>query len=442
MKTLRDPIHGDIFLSDEESAVIDTVEFQRLRGIRQLGTSHLVFPGAQHTRFEHSIGTSWMVKRMIDCINQISFQDVVSSEERRFISMAALLHDITHIPYGHTFEDERRILPAHDKSRDRLEHFLTLGELGKVLRKMKLTDELISFFSKSKTGQSYSYDLVAGPVCADLLDYLRRDAYFCGLPLNFDDRILRYLRVRDGKLCFELYNDRGFRQDAWSELISLLRIRFHLTERVYFHHTKMVSGAMLSRILEAMISDRLFNTKELYELRDESLIYLLDRRLPKKHPFRSLMDSYLSRHLYKRVYMVACSPLDKSFPDEKAMKRFQRAFHLNTRNQRSNLERRIAKKLGIPASAVIIYAPDTDMKLKEANIFVQIDSGPLKKLSDLSNPELSGLSDRHQALWRFFLFMDPQYDDQFVKASRMMEKEIGLPNQLELFNQGQLSFNF
>ena len=442
MKTFRDPIHGDIELNTLEIEIIDTPEFQRLRGIRQLGTSFLVFPGAHHTRFEHSIGTNWILKKMVSSIRRWGTALTISDDELLFLGAAALLHDITHIPFGHTFEDERRILPAHDKSKDRLTTFLSDGKLGRILNRHDMTSPLVSFFSQPKNRNNYGFDLVAGPICADLLDYLRRDAFYCGLPLDFDDRILRYLNIQDNRLCFELYNDRGFRQDAWSELISLLRIRFHLTERVYFHHAKMISGAMLSRILEALLLEGVFQVEELYSLRDDSLLHVFDQRLQKNHPFRPLMDAYLSRNLYKRVFMVARTPLDMGFPDGQKMERFQKAFHMNLRNQRSNLEKRIAGKLGIPPSAIIIYAPDTDMRLKEANIQVRVDSGPLRTLSDLTNPELSSLQDRHQALWRFFLFMDPRYSELFLKASNMMEREIGLPNQLDLFNQGQLSFNF
>jgi HD superfamily phosphohydrolase len=442
MKTLRDPIHGDISLTDLEIEIMDTPEFQRLRGIRQLGTSHLIFPGANHTRFEHSVGTNWMLKRMIRSINRSGMCQSISDEERNFLGVAALLHDITHIPFGHTFEDERRILPAHDKSTDRLIHFMTCGKMGNLLKKKALSKKLIRFFTSQKSKQSYAYDLVAGPICSDLLDYLRRDAYFCGLPLNYDDRILKYLSIQDGRLCFELYNERGFRQDAWSELISLLRIRFHLTERVYFHHAKMASGAMLSRILETLIREDLFKPEELYTLTDDGLMVLFNERLPATHPFRDLLDSFLSRKLYKRVYMVAKSPLNPDFPSQEKMLRFKEAFHLNRDNQRYKLEARIARALKIPAFSIIIYAPDTDMRLKEANIQVRVDAGPLRMLSELSNPELTSLQERHQALWRFFLFMAPRYESHFLRASKIMEKEIGLNNQLDLFNQGQLSFNF
>src|SRR6185369_7432267 len=105
-KLIRDAVHGDIEMTPVEVELIDTQEFQRLRGIKQLGTAYLVFPSAMHTRFEHSLGTSWMAHRMILAIRRTQ---AMPDEKELIIRVAALLHDITHIPFGHTLEDERRV---------------------------------------------------------------------------------------------------------------------------------------------------------------------------------------------------------------------------------------------------------------------------------------------------------------------------------------------
>jgi len=444
---IRDTIHGDITLSREEMTVVDTPEFQRLRYIHQLGTSYLVFPGAHHTRFEHSLGTCWLTKRMIGQINKTAVEadlpEPIDPEASRFLAMAGLLHDITHIPFGHTFEDERRILPAHDKSHERLHYFFHSPGLGEVLSKLGLRDALLNFFTKgSKAKKNYGYALVAGPICSDLLDYLKRDAYYCGLQMAYDDRIFRYLNLEGGQLCFNLFNNRGFRQDALSELINLLRIRYHLTERVYFHHAKMASGAMLSRFLEAALAKGAIEVEELYRVGDEGLLHLLQSRSHKVAAFKPLLEAFKSRRLYKRVYMVAKDPFDPSRPSPGQLARFHHELHLNEGGARTKLEKRLARHLGVPPSALVLYAPDTGMRLKEAFIPVRIDAGPLVSLADVNHPELQALNNRHQALWKSFLFMDPRYEDSFVKASRFLEKELGLPNQLELFNKGQMTLKF
>src|SRR5262245_2927852 len=120
-KLIRDAVHGDIEMESLEVEIIDTPEFQRLRGIKQLGTASLVFPSATHTRFEHSLGTSWMAHRVLQVLER---HRSISSEEKQVIRVSALLHDITHIPFGHTLEDERRVLPRHDKDDERCAYFL------------------------------------------------------------------------------------------------------------------------------------------------------------------------------------------------------------------------------------------------------------------------------------------------------------------------------
>src|SRR5437763_15862790 len=116
-KLIRDAVHGDIEMTSLEVELMDTPEFQRLRGIKQLGTAYLVFPSAVHTRFEHSLGTSWMAHRLVDSVRRTHS---LSADEERLVRVTALLHDITHIPFGHTLEDERRVLPRPDKDQERV----------------------------------------------------------------------------------------------------------------------------------------------------------------------------------------------------------------------------------------------------------------------------------------------------------------------------------
>src|SRR5438067_12372647 len=120
-KLIRDAVHGDIEMGALEVELMDTPEFQRLRGIKQLGTAYLVFPSAVHTRFEHSLGTSWMAHRMLQSLQRTQ---KISSDDETIIRVAALLHDITHIPFGHTLEDERRVLPRHNKDESRVDDYL------------------------------------------------------------------------------------------------------------------------------------------------------------------------------------------------------------------------------------------------------------------------------------------------------------------------------
>src|SRR6185295_1520694 len=174
-KLVRDAVHGDIELGALEIELIDTPEFQRLRGIRQLGTAYLVYPSAVHTRFEHSLGTSWMAHRIVNVLRRTTGID---SSMETLIRVSALLHDITHIPFGHTLEDERRVLPRHDKDEDRAAYFLRDSSIARILEREGIQEAVLNVL---KPAANYQSDIAGGAISADLLDYLRRDTYFCGL---------------------------------------------------------------------------------------------------------------------------------------------------------------------------------------------------------------------------------------------------------------------
>src|SRR6516164_9704565 len=193
-KLIRDAVHGDIEMTALEVELMDTPEFQRLRGIRQLGTAYLVFPSAVHTRFEHSLGTSWMAHRMLNVLRRSA---VIKADDENLIRVSALLHDLTHIPFGHTLEDERRVLPRHDKDEERVEHFYRRSAVGRILKREGLQDAIIGTIKGNDTVAS---DIVGGAISADLLDYLRRDTYFCGLSQYYDPRIFESFIMDGGRL--------------------------------------------------------------------------------------------------------------------------------------------------------------------------------------------------------------------------------------------------
>src|SRR6185295_18134304 len=157
-KLVRDAVHGDIELGALEIELIDTPEFQRLRGIRQLGTAYLVFPSAVHTRFEHSLGTSWMAHKILDSIRR---SQTITEDDEIPIRVAALLHDITHIPFGHTLEDERRVLPRHDKDEERVDHFLRQSMVGRILKREGIQDLVIAMI---RGADNYASDIVGGAI--------------------------------------------------------------------------------------------------------------------------------------------------------------------------------------------------------------------------------------------------------------------------------------
>ncbi len=413
-KLLRDAVHGDIQLGALEIELIDTAEFQRLRGIRQLGTAYLVFPSAVHTRFEHSIGTSWMAHRMIEAIRNHRAVTISSGDEE-IIRAAALLHDITHIPFGHTLEDERRVLPRHDKDQARADFFLRESAVGSVLKRAGIQEEVIRILSG---GAGFQSDIAGGAISADLLDYLRRDTYFCGFSQYYDQRVFEAFTVEDGRLVMNLEKHGMLRRDALSELINLLRIRYTLSERVYFHHTKISSGAMMSKAVEHALRDG-FEPRELRKLKDDTLIWVLRERYSNNPAVRHLLDRFEARHLYRASHVLTVD-IGESRREEIVQR-----FHYDAAH-REMVEGRIAAAAGIEPHEIIIYCPSLGMSLPEADVLVRWEGGRLMPLSGSNNDEIRILKDKHKALWKFFVLIDRNVWDRRDRVKQAAVEAIGM----------------
>ena len=122
-------------------------------------------------------------------------------------------------------------------------------------------------------------DIVGGAISADLLDYLRRDTYFCGLSQYYDERIFESFVVDNNRLVVNLEKHGVLRRDALSELVNLLRIRYSLSERVYFHHTKIASGAMISKAVELALAEGFALGSNCGRLKDDTLLFMLKESL-------------------------------------------------------------------------------------------------------------------------------------------------------------------
>ena len=435
MKTIRDAVHGDIRLSSDEIRFVDTAVFQRLRGIKQLGTSSLVYPSAVHTRFEHSLGTAWLTKRMIESLARNGH--VLSEEDAGTAVLAALLHDLTHVPFGHTFEDERRLLEKHDRDPARLRHFLVESEVGDLLDEHPLGERVRDLLAGKDGSTPLLRQLVTGTVCADLLDYLKRDAYHCGLRLAYDDRLFDYFTVVDGQLVVRLHKQGALRHDVLTELIHLLQLRYTLTERVYYHHAKIVSGAMVSRALELAMATEQIALTDLYELRDDSLLYRLSKMADSIEGLEDLMQDWSARQLYKRAYYLSAEGLGRPGVDLAAQDKLAAEFHHDLVNRHA-AELELSRRLGVPKSHVIIYCPSPRMQLKEADVPVEIASGVVEPLSRLNHPDVEALAAKHKGLWRFYVLVRRQDETLALRAGEECAAFFGHANRIDPRRTGRI----
>ncbi|MGQ9896022.1 MAG: HD domain-containing protein [Acidobacteriota bacterium] len=417
-KTIRDAIHGDMVFSAAEVRLLDTHTMQRLRGIKQLGLSYLVYPSAMHTRFEHALGACHLAGKIIESLEQKGVHKF-TEDERQCIRTVALLHDITHVPFGHTFEDERRIAPRHDADAKRLDALLS-GDLGEELERQGLLLTVRSHLlgeTPSARDDYFIRDIFAGTICADLLDYLRRDARFCGLTVDYDDRLFTLFTRLGGQLALDLQRHGWFRHDALSEVVQVLRMRYLLTERVYFHHAKIAASAMLSKALEMAIAAGQFEYAELFGLRDDAFLHILRERTVGLPEVQRLLSALATRRLYKPVFWVNRDGLTESEINE-----LKRRFYDNDDSARTQIEASMCAALGLSDGSVIVYCPSPDMALKEAHVTVRLSEHESAQLSSLAHPEIETLLLRHRQLWRLVVLADPDLWRQDTKLRQALTR--------------------
>lgn len=284
---VRDPVHGTISLSDGETAVVDSPEFQRLRSIKQLGFADVSFPGATHTRFLHSLGVCHLAGMVFDHLFR-SFAFTKASTRSRFrqvFRLAAMLHDVGHGPLSHTTEEVMPQLKElnvaaynnHPRGKDasiRATHedytikYLTDSPLTPVLTKAFpdvspihiacLVDKTLVcpddfFIEQGLDFRPILSQLVSGELDVDRMDYLERDSYFTGTNYGKFDRDwmianMKYHQVED-KLFL------GLNRRALYTFDDFLISRHHIHLMVYFHHKCIIFEEMLNRYLTSKDCD-------------------------------------------------------------------------------------------------------------------------------------------------------------------------------------------
>ena len=413
---LRDPIHGDVELTREEIALVDTLEVQRLRGIKQLGTAHLVYPGATHTRFEHSIGTLWMTDRLLAAMAKGAQRDSSclqpDEDARRALRIAALLHDVTHVPFGHNIEDQTGLLPRHDRP-ERFRALLGGGEVGEVLARLGLRETVLAVLAgEGDEVPPWWRQLLSDTIDADLLDYLRRDAYYTGLALRYDDRILASFRIdrASGRMFVDCEKQGMLREDTLSELLRTLETRYHFSERVYYHHAKIAAGALLARMVEVALRAGRLTAADLQAASDQSLIdrfATLDLGEERANArLRRFHGRLVRRALPKRVLVlplylnrgVQGELLETYFSPGKPEPRFA---------WEEALEREASARFGRELD-VILYCPKRSMQLKEARTLVRLPGrgARILPLSEFAGdlPRLADLEESYLRLWKLYVF--------------------------------------
>lgn len=371
---IKDAIHAYMAIPEFFKPLIDSVPVQRLRRIRQLAGTEYVYPGATHTRFEHSLGVMYLAARLCDILNSnggnSGYDMLIDDLEKKSIVAGALLHDIGHGPFSHVYE---KLYDDAKKNHEDITHWLINTELKEVLENIGLDPLTVS---KLATGKAISEEklfmsqIVAGTIDCDSLDYLERDSYYTGARIgNLDvQRILLMTRVINRNIVFDL-------KISLPVLENYFLVRLNSFKQVYYHKT--------SRAAQIMIYNALKNNQSEYDLGifkepkdflkwDDYTIWTAI----KDDPF---INKLSKRDLLKLAFEERST--NGQIKDERLSPK-----------KISELEDEIASKAGIPVENVFIdvpylktvpYAHATTFDPEDIPVFVS-EQETIKKFSDLS----------------------------------------------------------
>jgi len=343
---IRDPVWKNIYLSMGLLEITKAQSFQKLNRIKQLGPAYLVYPGATHTRLNHSLGVFAIAHRLIKHL--VAFEEVkeLSIEGVKSFLCAALLHDLGHFPFAHSLKD------IAIKSHEELTAEIILsGELAGIIKESlhldpapvaAIIDEKMIYRGSIRVG--FYRRLLSGVLDPDKLDYLNRDAYFCGVPYGVQDVDFILGEVRPVQ-----YREIAITEKGLSAVESLLFAKYLMYKSVYWHKTVRIATAMIKKAIVMGLRDGIIKREQLYGLDDNEFYLLLSGY--NYTPFK-LINMVLERKLYKLVYRTSFDENHQLHMDLMDIKR-------RTEYEKS-LSLRLSKLAGreVPESDVIIDIPE------------------------------------------------------------------------------------
>lgn len=400
IKTIRDPIHGDIEFKGLFLDLLEAPELQRLHNIKQLGFANLVFPGGHHTRLEHSFGAYYMAQQAAEHLN-------LESDEKELISCAAILHDIGHGPFSHTLESilrntlnvdhvdltEKLILGEHAIFDHLEKDFIDNLTVFDVLNKHGIDHkEVADIVRGSDNSRKYLSQLLDSAIDVDQLDYLIRDAYYTGVAYGMIDynRFIQTLTIFNGNLAVA--------KKGVGVVENILMARTLMYSSVYFHKTVRIAELMLSKAIELVENADPF---ELFKLTDGEMINELKQMGDLQ---REIATRLKYRKLYKKAYSTGITDLDES--------QIKFVKQLDSADFRRQKEIEFEQKLGIPSGKIIIDVPQTELHLSEPRIDqtnIQIVDGSNVHKFDEYTPVGGAVRSRAIPDWLVMIITDERY---------------------------------
>lgn len=377
MVEIRDPVHGYVKIDGLCLSLLDAPQLQRLRWIRQLGLACLVYPGASHSRFEHSLGSYHLAVILSDRLG-------LSDDDAMKIGAAALLHDIGHGPLSHVTEPmlSKYLRRGHESILD----LLRSEEIRTRLEHYGITPEEIQ---RLINGGTELGKIVSGEIDVDRMDYLIRDAHYTGVAYGVFDhlRLIERMQLSSGRLMI----DSGGVHAAESLLLS----RLLMQPTVYQHHVCRISECMVAGALRYMIEELDFDPSSILRMDDFELFAAM--RSAGGYA-AEIAERIKTRRLFKRALYVGAESLEFS--------------------PKPGSERRLAEEIssetGVDQRYVLVDSPPAP-EVPEGRFPVMIDT-EIMQLREVS-PVIRMLEDAHRATWRLGVYTLPEHRESVARAA-------------------------
>jgi HD superfamily phosphohydrolase len=336
---IKDPVHGYVYITQEEKAIVDSYAVQRLHRLRQLAGAEYVYPGANHTRFEHSIGVMYLAGRVVSNPNLSRY---INEDEAETERIAALLHDVGHGPFSHVFE--YLLTKDLDKTHEDLTTWvIQKSELSDIIKKIGYDPREIGKLAVGKLQKpkkAFLDQIISSTIDVDKQDFIVRDTYHTGAEYGYIDifRLIHMLDVLGENLAVEV--------GALSALESLLIARIESFKSIYFHRVGRAAQIMLAKAMDKANEElglTRFKTPEQYLAMDDYTVYTMLKNSKKS---RKIIEDLENRRMLKCAY-------EKTFYEKDTM--VSNIFNRET--YRRQLQSEIAEEANVDTDMVMIDVP-------------------------------------------------------------------------------------
>ena len=336
---IKDPVFGYVYITETEKEIIDSFPVQRLRRLRQLAGSEYVYPGANHTRFEHSVGVMYLAGLLAENPYLSSY---FSEEDYQTIRIAALLHDVGHGPFSHIFEHllEKFLKKTHE---DINVWIVQKSDLKNILSKLGYDPDMIAKLSVGwlhKPGKAFMDQIIRSAVDVDKLDFVVRDKFHTGAQYGYVDifRLIHMIDVLDENLAVDL--------GALSALESFIIARIESFKSIYFHRVGRAAQLMLAMAMEKA-KDELglvaFKTPEEYLALNDYTVWTMLKQCEKS---QKIIQALEKRKLLKCAYEQTFYVKDKTVSSIFTVEEF-----------RNQIRDQIASQAKVNSELVVIDVP-------------------------------------------------------------------------------------